>query len=65
MGATPWPVSAAAPAQHQSSAQTEAGRGVTEVYGQADLIFQTAGKEGVVEINYNIVGGPGNRDQAE
>lgn len=65
MEGAPRPVATAAPAQHQSSGQAEAGRGVTKVHGQADLILQPAGKEGVVEIHDDVVGGPGHGDQAE
>lgn len=65
MEGAPWPVTTAAPAQHKSSSQAEAGRGVSEVHGQANLILQPAGEEGVVEIHDDIVGGPGHCDQAE
>lgn len=65
MKGAPGPVDAAAPAQHQASGQAEAGRGVTEIHCQANLILQPAGEEGVVEIHNNIVSGPGHGDQAE
>lgn len=61
----PWPFAAAAPAQHHPSSQAEAGRGVTQIHGQADLILHPAGEEGVVEIHDDLVGGPGHSDQAE
>lgn len=65
MEGTPRPVATAAPAQHQSSSQTEAGRGVAEIHGQANLVLHPAGEEGVVELHDDIVGGPGHGDQAE
>lgn len=61
----PRPVTAAAPAQHQSSGQAEAGRGITEIHGQADLVLHPAGEEGVVEVHDDIIGGPGHCDQTE
>lgn len=61
----PRSVTAAAPAQHQSSGQAEAGGGITEIHGQADLVLHPAGEEGVVEIHDDVVGGPGHGDQAE
>lgn len=60
-----WPVTAAAPAQHESSSQAEAGRCVAQIHSQADLIFHPTGEEGVVKIHDDIVGGPGHGDQAE
>lgn len=65
IGGTSWLITTAAPAQHQSRDQTEAGRGISNVHSQTDLILQTNGKERVVEIHYDIVGGPGHGDKAE
>lgn len=59
------PVAPAAPAQHRSPAQAEAGRGVAQVHGQADLVLEAAGDGDVVEIHDHVVGGPGHGDQAE
>lgn len=56
---------AAAPAQNHSSDQTEKGSGITEVHGEADLVLEPAGKERVVEVQDDVVGGPGHSDQAE
>lgn len=59
------PADAAAPAQHQSAGQAEAGRGVAQVHGQAQLVLGSAGEERVVEVQDDVIGGPGHGQQAE
>lgn len=64
-GETLWLINTAAPAQHQSSDETEADWGISKVHGHTNLILPTDGKEGVVDIHYDIAGGPGHGDKAE
>lgn len=59
------PADAAVPAQHHSAGQAEEGRRVAQVHGEAQLVLGSAGEERVVEVQDDVIGGPGHSHQAE
>lgn len=59
-----WPVTPAAPAQHQPSHQAEEGWRVAQIHNQTDLVLQPVEEE-VIEIHNNVTGSPGDCYQAK